>query len=431
MKTIGIVKETKNKWERRVPLNPKAVKKLIEKQFRVILQPSDNRIYTDEDYISVGAELNMDLSNCDFIIGVKEIKEKDLIPGKPYLFFSHVIKGQAYNMPMLQYILDKQITLLDYEKIADRKNRRLVFFGDYAGKAGMIDTIYGFGKRLKEKHGLDTPFLQMKQAYQYRSVNDAVEHLDKIGKEIRKNGLPEEINPVVVFLMGYGHVSHGARIILNALPLEEIKPEDLSAKYSKLKNNKIYISTFKEKHMVRAKNGNEFNLLHYYKNPLKYESRMEEFLDFCSIYVNAIYWSPESPVFVTNEYLKKNKKMIIIGDISCDINGSVAATIKATTSDHPVYVYNAESRSDQEGYQGDGVAVMSVDNLPCEFSKESSDNFSKALSPFIESLLTNDYKKPIKNSTLPDEIKKACIAHQGKLEEDYTYLTEYLLNNKK
>ena len=430
MRTLGIVKETKNKWERRVPLNPQAVKELIDKGFKVVVQPSEIRIYADAEYEAVGAKISDDLSMCDFIIGVKEIYQADLIPGKPHLFFSHVIKGQDYNMPLLQFILDNNITLLDYEKIADEKNRRLVFFGEYAGNAGMIDTLHGLGKRLNEHYGLTTPFLKVKHAFQYKSVKDAIKHLKVIGKEITENGLPAEICPLNVFLMGYGHVSHGARKILKALPFEEIDPDELHSKQSELNNNEIYISTFKEKHMVERKDRKEFVLQHYYDNPAEYNSRMEEYLNLCSIYMNAIYWDPNSPIFLPQDYLKniqgKNQKLIIIGDITCDINGSVQATIKPTWPDNPVFIYNAKTGKDTDGYKGEGVAVMAVDNLPCEFPQEASDNFSRALKPFMEILLTNDYSKSIPDSGLPDEIKKACITHQGKLTKDYQYLKESL-----
>lgn len=430
MKTIGIVKETKNKWERRVPLNPQAVKQMVEKGFKVLVQPSETRTYKNEEYTDAGAVLTEDISACDLIVGVKEIKEKDLIPGKPHLFFSHVIKGQDYNMPMLQYMLDHKITLLDYEKIADDNNRRLVFFGEYAGNAGMIETLHGLGKRLWQEFNIETPFLKVKQAYEYNSVADAIEHLQEIGREIAEKGLPPEICPFNIFLMGYGHVSHGARLILEALPYEDIDPDELANQQTEFLNKKIYISTFKEKHMVKRKDEKLFNLQHYFCNPAEYESKLENYLDYCSVYVNAIYWSPESPVFITKEFLKKNQagkqKMIIIGDITCDINGSVAATVKPTWPDDPVFVYDAETGVDTNGYKGKGVAVMAVDNLPCEFPKEASDNFSQALIPFLESMVLNDYSKPIFESSLPDEIKKACIVREGKLEKDFEYLKEYL-----
>jgi len=434
MKKLGIVKETKNKWERRVPLNPQAVKELIEKSFKVIVQPSETRIYKDEEYEKAGAVLNNDLSQCDFVIGVKEIYNDQLTEGKPHLFFSHVIKGQDYNMPNLQHILDKKVTLFDYEKIEDEKNRRLVFFGKFAGYAGMIDTLHGLGQRLKQEHGIETPFLKIKHSYQYESVQDAIDQISVIGKEIEENSLPTEITPLNIFLLGYGHVAQGCKEIMQALPILEISPDQL-AEYSKnYKDNKVYLSVFKEEHLVERKDGAKFDLQDYFNNNAKYKSRLEQYLPRCSVYMNGIYWTPECPVFLPNSYLKniqdKTQKLIIVGDITCDIGGSVQATVKPTWPDNPVFIYDANTGVDIDGYKGDGVAVMAVDNLPCEFPKEASDTFSKALMPFMESMLLNDYSKSINESTLPNEVRSACIAHHGKLEDNYKYLEEFVKNYK-
>ena len=430
MRILGIIKETKNKWERRVPLNPKAVQELIKKGFEVIVQPSEIRIYKDEEYRSVGAKLSIDLSQCDFIIGVKEIPIKSLIPGKPHLFFSHTIKGQDYNMPLLQKILDDNITLLDYEKIEDEKNRRLVFFGKFAGYAGMVDTLHGLGQRLKLQFNLETPFLQIKHSYQYESVQDAIEQIGIVGKEIEKNGLPAEITPLNIFLLGYGHVAQGCQEILSALPIIEITPNQLEEYSNNYENNKIYLSIFKEEHLVERKDGSKFSLQDYFGNNSAYKSILEQYLQYCSIYMNAIYWTPQCPVFLPNSYLKeiqnKNPKLIIIGDITCDIEGSVQATVKSTWPDNPVFIYNTETGKETDGYKGEGFAVMAVDNLPCEFPKEASDTFSRSLMPFVEQMLLNDYSKPINESTLPNEMKSACITHQGKLEDDFKYLEEFI-----
>ena len=417
MKTLGIAKETKNNWERRVPLNPSAVKELIQKGFKVIVQPSDVRIYKNKEYKTVGAKLSEDLSRCDFIIGVKEIPIDDIFPEKPYLFFSHVIKGQGYNMPLLKKILNEKVTLLDYEKIIDSNNRRLVFFGKFAGNAGMVDTLYGLGQRLKQHHGLDTPFLKIKQSYQYESVQDAIEHLKVIGKEIKENGLPKEITPLNIFLLGYGHVASGCKEILRAFSAIEIDPENLEIHQKNYENNKVYFSVFKEKHLVERKDGSKFDLQHFFEHCLEYNSKFEKYLPFCNVYMNAIYWNTDCPVYLKKSELEKiqneNQKLIIIGDISCDINGSVQATLKYTTPDNPVFIFNAKTGEVTDGFIGEGFADMAVDNLPCEFAKEASDYFSNALMPFMEKMLLNDYSKYVAEFDLPEEIKKACIAHHG------------------
>lgn len=429
MKILGIKKETKNKWERRVPLNPAAVKTLIEKGFRVIVEPSDIRIYSNDEYKNAGAEIKDDLSDCNLIIGVKEIPIQNIIPGIPHLFFSHTIKGQDYNMPLLQKFLDTKTTLLDYERIIDKKGRRLVFFGKFAGNAGMIDTLWALGQRLKQQYNLETPFLKMKHAYEYGTLKNALKHIKEIGSEISANGLPKEITPLNIFLMGYGHVSKGCQEVLAVLPTVEVDPDKLEN--TAYENNKLYISIFKEKYMVRRKDGAKFELFDYFQNGKEYESKMQQYLPHCSVYMNAIYWAPGYPVFLKNSELSQWKKLKIIGDITCDIKGSVEATVKATYPDNSTYIFNPETNEATDGFVGEGIANCAVDNLPCELPKEASDNFSNALMPFMESLLLNDYTQPIANSTLPDEIKPACIAHQGELEMEYEYLKEFLDNMRR
>ncbi|MCD6182548.1 MAG: hypothetical protein J7K89_09230 [Candidatus Cloacimonetes bacterium] len=428
MKKLGIIKETKNKWERRVALNPAAVAELVQKGFSVVVEPSDIRIYSDEAYAKAGAQLSADLTGCDFIIGVKEIPIPRIVAGVPHLFFSHTIKGQDYNMPLLQHFLDTQTTLMDYERIVDNQGRRLVFFGTFAGNAGMVDTLWGLGQRIKALHNLDTPFLKMKHAYQYDGLQDALDKIKLIGDEISETGLPAEICPLNIFIMGYGHVAKGCQNVLDMLPVEYITPDQLPAVEQYNDPHKIYVVVFKEEHMVARKDGGAFGLQDYFAHHDAYESIVHRYLPYCSVYMNAIYWEPDCPVFLPNSELAKlqDGKLIIIGDITCDIQGSVECTVKSTKPDNPIFIFDAKTGTHVDGLTGNGVANCAVDNLPCEFSREASDCFSAALMPFMELTLRNDYGLPIEESTLPDEMKKACIAHQGALQPRYQYLAEFL-----
>jgi alpha-aminoadipic semialdehyde synthase len=188
------------------------------------------------------------------------------------------INSVRLRMPLLKKFLETKTTLIDYEKIADNNGRRLVFFGKFAGNAGMVDTLYGLGQRLSQEFGIKTPFLQVRQSYQYKSVADAIEHLQEIGKEIEKNGLPAEIAPLNIFLLGYGHVSRGCQEILSALPIIEIDPDDLEKHQQDYSNNKIYLTIFKEKHLVERKDGSEFDLQHYFHNCAEYKSKFDKYL---------------------------------------------------------------------------------------------------------------------------------------------------------
>lgn len=427
---VGIRKETKNEYERRVPLNPIAVETLIKKGYKAVVQPSDTRIYTNDEYENTGAILSDDLSCCDLVLAVKEIPIDQIIPGIPHLFFSHTIKGQESNMPLLQSIIDTKTTLLDYEKIINKNGQRLVFFGKYAGYAGMVDTLWGAGQRLKNHNKIDSVFQNIKRAFEYESVDHAIKEIGKIGDEIRKNGLPDEITPFNIFILGYGSVASGCMDILSGLPIKEIEPDDILQQKNKYSNKHIYLTVFKEKHLVNKKDGSEFDLQDYYSNGTEYCSKMGKYLPFASIYMNAIYWAPGYPIFLNRISLKKmqseNQKLIIIGDITCDIDGSVEATVKSTEPGTPIFIYDAYTGKAKNGLIGEGFADMAVDNLPCEFARESSDTFSSSLMPFMEALLLNDYTKPIVDSILPLEIKSSCIAHQGKLEEEFSYLYRYL-----
>jgi len=430
MKRLGIMKETKNCWERRVPMNPQSVKKLVNDGYQVVIQPSKIRIYRDEEYRDAGAELHDDLSNCDIIVGVKEIPIESLIPGKPHLFFSHTIKGQDYNMPLLQYFLDSKSTLLDYEKIIDEKSKRLVFFGKFAGNAGMVDALWAAGQRYLQEYGIETPFLKVKQSYQYESLKQCLAELKEIGEEIKRDGLPAEICPFNICLLGYGNVSIGCQEILAAFPIHQVEPPALAGLEINHRTDEMYLSIFKEEHLVERKDGTGFELSDYFVNGDQYKSKMEQYLPYCTMYMSGIYWASGYPVFLKNSELGKlqseQPKLVMIGDITCDIEGSIEATRKVTMPDNPVFIYNPTTDELTDRFKGEGFAVCAIDNLPCEFPREASDFFNSVLEPFVPAMLDNDYDSSIADSTLPEEIKPACIAHQGKLEDNYKYLEEFL-----
>ena len=219
---LGIRREDKNKWERRVPLTPEHIKDLKDKfGINTIIQPSDIRVFPNKQYESVGAKVDEDLSKTSVIFAVKEIPINFFEPGKTYVFFSHTIKGQKYNMPMLKKMMELKCNLIDYEKIIDDKGRRLVFFGRFAGLAGMIDTLWAFGQRMKWK-GIDIPFSEIKQTINYQDIKDTKNHLKDVGKKIEQDGLSNLVTPLVVGFAGYGNVSQGGQEILDNLPVKVV-----------------------------------------------------------------------------------------------------------------------------------------------------------------------------------------------------------------
>ncbi len=429
MTRIGIRREDKNVWERRVPLVPAHVKSLLEDtDLNVAIQPSDLRIFNDEEFQSVGANVQEDVSDADVVVAVKEIPIHFFKPSKTYIFFSHTIKGQDYNMGMLRHMMDLKCNLIDYERIMDEKNRRLIFFGKYAGLAGMIETLNTYHKKLSLK-GYKTPLSDIKQAYEYDSVENAKTHFEKIGKSLLKQGLPKEIGPVVVGFAGYGNVSQGAQEMFDLLPYKELSPEALAEQYDSLssENGTLYKVVFKEEHMVSPLSG-DFELLEYFNHPERYKAKFHHWLPYINVLVNCIYWTEDYPRLVTKEYLQSNKcsSLEVIGDISCDINGSIEITKKATYPDHPSFSYHPEDDNFTDDIIANGVTVMAIDNLPCEFPAESSTEFSTVLKNFIPEIVKADFSLPTDDLTLPAPIKKALILHQGELTKDYEYMNEFL-----
>ncbi|HEC82123.1 MAG TPA: hypothetical protein ENI42_06870, partial [Thermoplasmatales archaeon] len=353
-------------------------------------------------------------------------------PGKTYVFFSHTIKGQKHNMPMLKRILELNCTLIDYEKIVDERGRRLVFFGRYAGLAGMIDTLWAFGRRLRWED-VNSPFNEIKQTIYYKNLEDAKKHLSKVGDEIKNRGLPESITPLVVGFAGYGNVSRGAQEIIDVLPTKEIKPEEIEKVYENPSKNFIYKIVFKEEHMVEPLEKDvKFDLMDYYTHPERYKSVFEKYIPHLSILMNCIYWDARYPRLVTKTFLKRlftqerDVRLRVVGDISCDINGAVEFNIKATEPDNPVYVYNPLNEEVKDGYTGEGVVVLAVDNLPCELPRESSTSFSESLWNLIPGIVKADYSLDFKDVNLPSEIKRAVIVYKGRLTPDYQYMNKYL-----
>ena len=428
--TIGIRREDKSKWERRVPITPKHVQELKEKHsIETIIQPSVIRVFQDDAYINAGARVQENVEECPIVFAVKEIPLQFFEPGKTYVFFSHTIKGQKYNMPMLRKMMDLNCNLIDYEKITNDKGFRLVFFGRYAGLAGMVDSLWSFGKRM-EFNNILSPLNEIKKTVEYKNLDEVKIHLKKIGQKIKNEGLPKSISPFIIGFAGYGHVSNGAQEILDLFPIKEISPDDLVENFNQLSNKYVYKVIFKEKDLVEPKTADIiFELQDYYNHPEKYTSKFDRYLSYLSILMNCIYWDSRYPRLITKDYVNQNfnnMRLKVIGDISIDINGAIEITEKATTPDMPSFIYDPETESIKDGVEGNGIVIMGVDNLPCELPIESSNEFSNSLFNFILGIVKADYKKDFEFIDLPSEIKRAVILYHGELTPNYQYIGKYL-----
>ena len=430
---IGIRREDKNVWERRSPLTPEQVAELAaEQRLRFVVQPSEIRAFSDSEYHDVGAEVSDDLSGCPVVLGIKEMPESAFLPKRTYVFFSHVIKGQHKNMPMLRRMMELGCSLVDYEKITDDSGRRLVFFGRFAGIAGMVDTLAGLGKRL-ETLGMQTPFNRVRVAHEYGRVDSAKKAVTEVGRDIAEQGLSDGLSPLVIGVTGYGHVARGAWEILDALGAPEVEPAELPTLAAKADRHMIYRVMFREEHMVEPKEaGHGFDLSEYFERPELYRSRFEAHLPYLSALVNCIYWDDRYPRLVTRKWLKQafaagsRPRLAAIGDISCDIEGSIEATVKATEPGNPFYVFEPETAAVRDGVAGDGILLMTVDNLPCELPYDSSREFGVALLPFVPAIARTDFSLPLEKLGLPGPIRRGLILHQGRLTPEFAYIEKHL-----
>ncbi len=432
LRQVAIRHEDKSVWERRVPLTPQHVKALVEQGVEVLVQRSPTRVFKDGDYAEVGAKLVDSVDGCPLVIGVKEIPLEQLREGVSYLYFSHVIKGQDYNMDKLQAQLDRGCSLLDYEKITDDKGRRLVFFGRYAGLAGAIDTLWSLGQRLQTQ-GIDTPLVEVKRAHAYADLDEAKAHISALGQRMAEQGVAQKLQPLVFGVTGYGNVSQGAQEILRCLPIDEISPQELlDDKLPGDPARRMYMCVFKEQDMVRPVDDSaQFELQDYFQHPEKYRGQFDRFHRKLSVMINCIYWDTPYPRLISREQVKKlyaepEPRLQVIGDISCDIEGSVEVTLKATPVEDPSFVYLVDEERAEMGVQGKGPVIMSVDNLPCELPADASQAFGDALLPFIPGLVDADLSRPFDETGLPDPLKRALIVQKGALTESFRYLQKYL-----
>jgi alpha-aminoadipic semialdehyde synthase len=420
-------------WERRTPLIPEHLKELAtDPSLEFVVQSSEMRAFGDDEYRRQGFEVREDLADCPVIIGLKEVPIPVLEPEKVYVYFSHTIKGQPFNMPMLQRLLDLRATLIDYERIVDDHGRRLVFFGNYAGLAGMIDTLWSLGRRLAWE-GIRSPFEAIRQASTYPTLDDARAAVRRVGEEIAAGGLPEEISPLWVGVTGYGNVSRGAQEILDLLPLREMSAKELLQGSPTVDPAYPIIKVvFREEDTVeRLAADKGFDLQEYYKHPERYQGIFERYLPKLHLLVNCIYWEPKYPRLITRQGMRDlfatgRPRLRVIGDISCDVKGAVEVTLKATEPDDPVYVYQPETGTTVMGVEGNGPVMMAVEILPSELPREASAYFSKILQRFVPTIARADFSGRFEECRLTDELRRAVIVYRGELTPAYRYLEQHL-----
>nr|GMC55784.1 alpha-aminoadipic semialdehyde synthase [Ipomoea batatas] len=418
---VGILAESTNKWERRVPLTPSHCARLLHGGkgktgvARIVVQPSTKRIHHDALYEDVGCELDM------------------ILPDRAYAFFSHTHKAQKENMPLLDKILASKASLFDYELIVGDHGKRLLAFGKFAGRAGMIDFLRGLGQWYLNL-GYSTPFLSLGSSYMYSSLAAAKAAVISVGEEIATTGLPSGICPLVFVFTGSGNVSHGAQEIFKLLPHTYVDPsklpelfgtdKDLTPKRPSSKRVfQVYGCVVTCQDMVEHKDPSKsFDKVDYYAHPEHYKPVFhEKIAPYASVIVNCMYWERRYPRLLTTQQfqdlMKNGCRLVGISDISCDIEGSIEFINQTTSIDSPFFRYDPFNNTYHHDMEGNGIICSTVDILPTEFAKEASQHFGDILSQFVRSLAS------VKNiDELPAPLKRACIVHIGNLTPLYEYI---------
>lgn len=395
---IGILKETKIPIDKRTPFSPKQVQ-IIQNNYPdidIVVQASNLRCYSDSEYRSNNIVVTNDMNDCDILFGVKEVDYSTLIPGKTYIFFSHTAKKQPHNRKLLQEIVKKNITLIDYEYLVDDKNVRFVAFGFWAGVVGAYNGIIGLGIRNK--------LFDIEPAHKFSNYSELKLILHKL-----------QIPAIKILITGEGRVATGTEEILKELGIMQINVIDfLNSQFQQPVYCKIG-----PKDYVKHKDGNKFDFNHFIHHPSEYISDFNKYCKVTDVYMACHYWDPKSPVLITNEIIQNNDfKISLIADISCDQNGPIASTIRSSTIEKPFYGYDKKKNIETDPFSEDAITVMAVDNLPGELPRDASEDFGDRLIAYILDVLINNNKSKI--------IDRATIVKGGVLTLKFNYLKDYL-----
>ena len=398
IKKIGIIREGKVPPDHRVALIPEqcaAVKKQMDVE--VVVQPSAIRRYTDAEYTAAGITLQEDLSDCDLIIGVKEVPINMLIPGKSYIFFSHTFKKQPYNAKLLKAILDKKIRLIDYEVIKDKNKKRLIGFGRYAGIVGAYHAFRAFGL----KHKL----------YSIKAPHECADRAE-LEQQLGLVKLPKNMRVVVT---GFGRVGNGAEEILQLLPLRRVtEAEFLSENW----DEPVYTHLDTHDYYVRKDRGG-FDKTDFYNNPQLYQSSLPETVVTADLYIACHLWASGNPLLITLQDLQNpNWRCRVIADVSCDVNGPIASSIRASTIAEPLYGFDPSTGKESDWQNDHALCVMAIDNLPCELPKDASEDFGNELIRHVlPRMIQGDPEEIIWHATQ--------TTLRGELTPHFAYLKEY------
>jgi len=395
---FGIIRERKNPPDRRVVLSPEECQNVLSTfpKAEILVESSPIRVFSDQEYADKGLQVVNDLETCEVLLGVKEVPIEALIPNKKYFFFSHTIKKQPYNRELLQAVLDKNIELYDHEVITNAKGGRLVAFGRYAGIVGAYNGFRAYGL----KYNL----------YQLPKAESLLDQQALIA-ELKNIPLPN----IKILLTGKGRVGNGAKEMLDAMGLRHVSPSEyLSDSFNEPVYCQIDVSQY-----VNRKDGNKGSKADFFQNPEAYKSDFFRFAKVTDFYIAGHFYGDGAPYLYTREDVKQTDfKIKVVADISCDIDGPVASTIRPSTIAEPIYGYDPESETETDFKKEDAIAVMAVDNLPCELPRDASVGFGEAFSKHVIPSFFNNDKDSI--------LERSRMSQNGKLTPRYSYLQDYV-----
>jgi alanine dehydrogenase len=396
--TFGIIKERKNPPDRRVVFTPGELIRLQTKhpEAKIKVESSDIRVFSDAQYSDLGIEVVTDMSDCDVLFGVKEVPIDALIPNKKYFFFSHTIKKQVHNLKLLRAILDKDIELYDHETIVDAKNKRLIGFGRYAGIVGAYNGFRAFGMKFE--------LFNIPKAETLSGKDDLI-------AKLKRQTLPN----LKIILTGHGKVGMGAKEILDGMKIMEVSHEDFLSKiYSQTVYTQIDVLEYNKRIDGQILDKNDF-----YKNPKQYVSDFERFTKVADVFMAGHFHANDSPAILTRQMLQAaDCKIKVVADISCDVDGPIACTIKASTIADPIFGYLPSTNAEVSYSHPGAIVVMSVDNLPCELPKDASEGFGEM---FMENVIPAFF-----NNDKDGILARAKMTENGKLTERFSYLQDYV-----
>ena len=394
---IGIIREEKFPPDKRVVFTPKKCLKTVKKfpEIEFFIEKSDIRCFSDKEYLEKGFDVVNDVSNCDILIGVKEVPIEKLIPNKKYFFFSHTIKKQPYNKKLLQSIIKKNIQLYDHETIVDLNNNRLIGFGYYAGVVGAYNGFRGFGLKFNL---FNIP----------RAIN--LKDREELNKIISDLVIPN----IKILLTGKGRVGSGVKEVLDFMNIKEVSVKDYLDKEF---NCPVYtnIDVLDYNHSDKTEN----TIDNFYKNPELFLSTFSKFNSVTDIFFAGHYHNPKAPKLISNNDISNNDFNIkLIADISCDIDGPIASTIRPSTIEKPLYGFHKINLEECDFHEDKALVVMAVDNLPCELPRDASEMFGEMFFNYvIPSFFNNDKDKILHNSR---------VTLDSNLTHRFSYLIDYI-----